>query len=52
MVKIDISPAIPVIHCVLQDISSELEVKDLETMVPRIQRMANELAEVSKYEQV
>ena len=36
----------------LQDISGELEVKDLETLVPRLQRMATELEEVSKYEQV
>lgn len=38
-------------HQYLKDISGELEVKDLETMVPRIQRMSNELAEVGKYEQ-
>ena len=36
----------------LQDISGELEVKDLETLVPRLQRMTTELEEVSKYEQV
>ena len=36
----------------LQDISGELQVKDLETLVPRLQRMATELEEVSKYEQV
>jgi len=36
----------------VQDISGELEVKDLETVIPRIQRMAKQLEEVSRYEEV
>ncbi|XP_045210367.2 centrosomal protein of 70 kDa-like isoform X2 [Mercenaria mercenaria] len=38
-------------HQYLKDISAELKVKDLETVIPRIQRMAKELEEVHKYEQ-
>ncbi|KAL4229399.1 Centrosomal protein of 70 kDa [Mactra antiquata] len=38
-------------HQYLKDVSYELKVKDLETLVPRIQRMSLELEEVSKYEQ-
>jgi hypothetical protein len=35
-----------------QDIGTELKVKDLETVIPRIQRVTKELEEVHKYEQV
>lgn len=38
-------------HQYLKDISVELEVKDLETIIPRIQRMTKELEEVHRYEQ-
>ena len=36
----------------LQDLSDELKLNDLDTMIPRIQRMSKDLAEVYKYEQV
>ncbi|WAR06492.1 CEP70-like protein [Mya arenaria] len=35
----------------IRDISIELEVKELDTVIPRIQRMGKQLEEVSKYEQ-
>ncbi|XP_052807149.1 centrosomal protein of 70 kDa-like isoform X2 [Mya arenaria] len=38
-------------HQYLKDISIELEVKELDTVIPRIQRMGKQLEEVSKYEQ-
>ncbi|XP_060562758.1 centrosomal protein of 70 kDa-like [Ruditapes philippinarum] len=38
-------------HQYLKDIGTELKVKDLETVIPRIQRVTKELEEVHKYEQ-